>query len=94
VLESEDTGRHAKTDFISSRLQTGKDFFEPVKRLNLKTLGSMNKVKKVTAAKHKVVQFKQQGNTAFQLFVRSQNEGLQLDLKELMTYPLTLVPSL
>ena len=38
------------------------------------------------------MQFKQQGNVAFHLLVKSQNQGLQLDLKELMTYPLSPVP--
>jgi len=30
-----------------------------------------------------------EGNVAFQLFIKSQNQGLQLNLKELMAYPLT-----
>ena len=89
VIESENRGREAKDKFIYVRLQTDRDFFEPVKRLNLKTLGSMSKVSKVMSTKHKIVQYKQQGNIAFQLFVKSQNQGLQIDLKELMTYPLT-----
>ena len=33
-----------------------------------------------------VVQYTQQANIAFQLFVMSQNERLQLDLKELILY--------
>jgi hypothetical protein len=92
VLRAENAGRYAKDKFIADRLQTGKKFFEPVKRLNLKTLGDMNKKVKVTTTKSKVLQYKQQGNVAFQLFLKSQNEGLRLDLKELMTYPLTPVP--
>lgn len=52
----------------------------------------MNKSSKTKTSKNKVTQFKHQGNVAFQLLIKSQNQGLQLDLKELMTYPLTPVP--
>lgn len=63
-----------------------------MKGLNLKTLESMNKVVKLHTAKKQVVQFKQQGNVAFHLLIKSQNLGLHLHLKMLMTYPLTPVP--
>uniref|UniRef100_UPI00358E53D5 uncharacterized protein n=3 Tax=Myxine glutinosa TaxID=7769 RepID=UPI00358E53D5 len=89
VLAAENLGRRAKEAFIIERLQTDSKFFEPVKRMNLRTLGSMNKVSIISSGKQKVIQYKQQGNVAFKLFMKSQNEGLQLDLKELMTYPLT-----
>lgn len=92
VLNAENLGQEARDKFIESRLKHGVDFFEPVKRLRLKSLSDMNKVTKVTTSKNKVMQFKQQGNVAFHLLVRSQNQGLQLDLKELMTFPLTPVP--
>jgi len=91
VLRSEQTGRDAKDAFIAARLKTGKDFFEPIKRPSLKTLGDMSKTK-ITTTKNKVVQYKQQGNVAFQLLVKSQSQGITLDLKELMSYPLTPVP--
>jgi len=58
----------------------------------LKTLADMNKKSKATTTKNKVVQYQQQGNVAFQLFMKSQNQGIQLDLRELLTYPLTPVP--
>jgi len=92
VLRAEAAGKEAKEAFIRDRLEKNDNFFEPINRLNLKTLGNMNKQLKVTTANNKVVQYKQQGNIAFQLFVKSQSQGLQLDLKELMTYPLTPVP--
>ena len=89
VLRAEAAGKEAKEAFIRDRLEKNDNFFEPIKRLNRKTLGDMNKKLKVTTANNKVVQYKQQRNIAFQLFVKSQSQGLQLDLKELMTYPLT-----
>jgi len=93
VLRAEQAGRDAQEAFITARLEAGQDFFEPVKRLNLKTLADMNKQTKVTTTKNKVVvQFQQQGNVAFQLFMKSQEQGIQLDLRELLTYPLTPVP--
>ena len=92
VLRAEKAGKEAREAFIKDRLEKNDNFFEPIKRLNLKTHGNMNKQMKVTTASNKVIQYKQQGNIAFQLFVKSQSQGLQLDLKELMTYPLTPVP--
>ena len=79
-LRAEAAGKEAKEAFIRDRLEKNDNFFEPINRLNLKTLGNMNKQLKVTTANNKVVQYKQQGNIAFQLFVKSQSQGLQLDL--------------
>lgn len=52
----------------------------------------MRKATKMKTTTNKVVQYKQQGNVTFHLFVKSQNLGLQLDLKEMITYPFTAVP--
>ena len=76
--------------FIKSK--KGSDFFEPVKRLNLKILGDMIKNVRITTTANQVVQYKQQGNVAFQFFIKSQSPGIKLDVKELLTYPLTPVP--
>ena len=93
VLRAECAGEEAKDEFITNRLKTGKDFFQPVKRLKLKTLESTTKRVKITASSNKVVQYKQQVNVVFQLFVKCQQQkNLQLDLAELLTYPLTPVP--
>lgn len=92
VLKAESLGQQALDNFTDQRLRTGRDFFEPVKRLNLKTLSDTKKGSKTTAVKNKVTQFKQQANVAFQLLIKSQKTGLQLDLRELMTYQLTPVP--
>ena len=55
VLNAEEIGKSAKEDSISQRLQHGKDFFEPIKRLNLKTLDDMSKKVTVTTSHNKVV---------------------------------------
>ena len=59
VLRAEAAGKEAKETFIRDRLEKNDNFFEPIKRLNLKTLGDMNKKLKVTTANNKVVQYKQ-----------------------------------
>ncbi len=59
----------------------------------LNPLDSMTKINKMKGSKNKVFQFKEQGTIAFKfLLFKSQNEGVQLDMKELMSYPLTTVP--
>ena len=92
VLRAEAAGVKAKEDFIKERLENNKPFFDPVKRIHLKTFSDMNKSAKLKTSRNKVIEYKQQGSTALQLLVKSQNQQSPLDLKELMTYPLTLVP--
>ena len=52
----------------------------------------MNKSAKLKTSRNKGIEYKQQGNIALQLLVKSQNHQSPIDLKELMTYPLTPVP--
>ena len=92
VLRAEAARAKAKEDFIKERLENNKPFFDPVKRIHLKTFSDMNKSVKLKTSRNKVIEYKQQGSTALQLLVKSQNQQSPLDLKELMTYPLTLVP--
>jgi len=92
VLRAENVGTAARDAFIEDRLKNNKNFFEPVKRQNLKTLGRMNKKSTMKSLDNKVVQFKQQGNVAFQLFLRCQQLGIQVKLDELVEFPLTPVP--
>ena len=63
-----------------------------MKRIHLKTFSDMNKSAKLKTSRNKGIEYKQQGNIALQLLVKSQNQQSPLDLKELMTYPLTPVP--
>ena len=86
VLRAEKVGTAARDEFIEERLQNNKDFFEPIKRQNLKTLGRMSK-KTIKSLDNKVLQFKQQGNVAFQLFLRCQQLGIQVKLEELVKFP-------
>ena len=92
VLQAEAAGAKAKEDFIKERLENNKPFFDPVKRIHLKTFSDMNKSAKLKTSRNKGIEYTQQGNMALQLLVKSQNQQSPLDLKELMTYPLTPVP--
>ena len=92
MLRTEAAGKEAKNNFITERLETSTNFFEPIKHLKLKTLGDTSKRGKVTATQNKLVQYQQQGNIALHLLMKCQKEGINLDLKELMKYPLTPVP--
>ena len=79
VQRAESADRDAKVEFI--------------KRMKLKTLEDMNKKVKLITSKNKIVQLKQQGNIAFQLFLQCQaNPDIKINLPELLTYPLTPVP--
>ena len=92
VMRAEVAGKKAKEAFIRDRLEKKEKFFEPVKRMNLKVMSDMNKTIRVKTAKNKVVEYKQQGNIAFQLLVWSQSQDRRIDMKELMAFPLTPIP--
>lgn len=70
VLRADQVGKAAHGAFIEDRLKKNKDFFEPIKRQKIKTLGLMNKKSTMKSLDNKIIQFKQQGNVAFQLFWR------------------------
>ncbi len=55
-------------------------------------MANTSKKVKLRSTDNKVTEFKQQGNIAFQLLVKSQEGKLGLDLKELMSFQLTPVP--
>ncbi len=88
ILRAETAGQEAKQTFTEKKDK----FFEPISRLRLKRFYDMHKTAKVKTKANKVIEYKQQGNIAFRLLVQSQMQGVQLDMKELMTYPLTPVP--
>ncbi|CAI9721469.1 Hypothetical predicted protein [Octopus vulgaris] len=93
ALTAESVGRLAKENFIENRLMKKDNFFDPIKRPNLKTIAHMHKSVKLSTSQNKVVKYKQQGNIAFHLLVKSQaqiNRNLERD--KLLTYPLTPVP--
>lgn len=47
---------------------------------------------KLKTSERKVIEYKQQGDIAFQLMVKAQSSGSQLNLREIMKYSLTPVP--
>lgn len=91
VLSAKEKGVIARDHFIESRLRKGQDFFDPITRMNLKTLEDTHIVAKMKAAKGKMIQYKEQATVAFRLLVKSQDEGISVDIRELMTYPLTTI---
>jgi len=92
ILDAEKTGKEARDKFINDRLEKNKDFYQPIKKTNLKTFKDMNMKMKVTAKENKVIQYKEQSNNALYLMVQSQKQGIQIDLKELAKYPMTCIP--
>ena len=92
VLSAEEIGKKQKEAFIEDRLMKNENFFNPVKKLKLKTMAHKNKKVKIAAGKNKVIEVKQHSNIAFQLLVKSQSLGKSLDLFEVMKFQLTPVP--
>ena len=92
ILHAERAGKAAYKYFVSSHLETGTNFFQAISRLGLKSFADLNKKMKISINNNKVIQYKEQSNRAFHLLIQSQNEGLQLDLRELMSFPLTIIP--
>ena len=93
VTSAESLGRKSKMLFIDQRLKSEETgFFEPVKRLKLKTMSSTDKKTSFTNKQKKIVELKQQGNVAFQLLVKSQNLNMNIDLRNVMKYQLTPIP--
>ena len=90
VLQAEKHGKSQKEKFIEERLKENDKFFEPIKKLNLKTMASNTKSVKIKSSQNKVIELKHQGNIAFQLLVMSQNTSLALN--EVMSYQLTPIP--
>ncbi|XP_060558267.1 uncharacterized protein LOC132718572 [Ruditapes philippinarum] len=88
-------GKEAKQRFIAERLTHGASpikFFDPIPKSKLKSMEASNKTVKLTAPQGKVIQYQEQSNIAFMLLVKAQSLNEQLDLEELMRFPLTPVP--
>ena len=92
IMLAEAFGADAKVDFISERFEMHGKFFDPIKRLNLKTLSELAKKTTIKSSQNKIIEYRQQSNIVFQLLVHSQCDDLRIDLKELLVYPLTPVP--
>ena len=97
VLNAEEAGRLEREQFVSERLQKddtteGKDFFDRLKKLKLKSMEKVNKKVKLTTAQGNVIKYQEQGDVAFQILVKSQLLSQPVDIEELMTYSITPVP--
>jgi hypothetical protein len=96
VLIAEEAGRMEKEKFVQERLQKvgneEKDFFDKVSKLKLKTMEKSSKKLKLTSSQGKVIQYKEQGDIAFQILVKSQLQPQPISIDELMTYCITPVP--
>ena len=95
VLQAEEFGRGQRDQFIQERFvngQSDKLFFEPVKKLKLRTMEVTNKQVKLTTSEGKVVQYREQSDLAFTLLIKSQLIDNPISFDELMHYPLMSVP--
>jgi len=70
IRRAEEVGLEAKETFIKKRLQKGTGFFDPIKKLKLKTFGDKKKMVKLKTSYNQDVQYIQRGNIAFQLLVK------------------------
>ena len=89
VLTADEKVTKARDQFITERLQTGQKVFDPANRMNSKTLEDSQKVTKMKATKNKIIRYKEQGMMTFKLLIKTNTEAIQLNMRELMTYPLT-----
>ena len=92
LLTAEEQGATARSKFVEQRLKTKESFFEPIKRMNLKTMASVKKKIKLTSSESKVVEYKHQGNIVTKLLVKSQDSKSRVDMAELMRFCITPVP--
>ena len=92
IMNAALSGTAAKEAFIYDRLRKKEQFFEPIKRLNQKTLADIGKASVVKTLSNRDAQYKQQVKVAFQLLVLSQKQSEKIDMRELMKYPLMPMP--
>ena len=78
-----------KDKFIRERLETRINFFDLIKRPRLKTFESANKKVMVKTSGKRLIEYKQQGNLAFQLLVQAQSLDEKVNMKLLVSFPLT-----
>ena len=84
-----------KETFVGKRfiVETKETFYELITKAKLKSMSARTKSAKLLTSSNKVVQYKQERNAAFRLLGRLYNHfGTRLDLRELMSYPLTPIP--
>ena len=86
LLKADRYGKEMKDKFIRERLATRINSFDPIKRSKLKTFA--NKKVMVKTLDKRLIEYKQQGNLAFQLLVQAQSLDEKINLKLLMSFPL------
>ena len=87
ILKVEIYSKEMKDKFIKKHLETGINFLEPIKKSKLKTFESVNKKVIVKKYDERLIEYKQQGNLAFQVQAQSLEE--KVNMKLLMSFPLT-----
>ena len=92
VMHAITVGNEQKEKFINERLEKKTGFSDPIKNLKLKTMAVTTKTVKLKTSDRKLVEYKQQSNIAFQLMVKAQLSGGQLNLREIVKFSLTPVP--
>ena len=92
VLNAEKLGEEEHKKFVKERLEINSNFFDPIRKLKLKTMADSSKKVKLKTSTNKVVELKQHGKIAFQLLVKSQHLGMNVDLREVMKYQLISIP--
>ena len=96
IIKVEDIGFVEKEKFITERLLKNgpvvKDFFDPVSKPKLRSFDACNSITKLKTSQGNVIQYKEQGDLAFKLLIKSQDLEEPITIEELMTYSLTSIP--
>ena len=75
MLRAENVGKAERETFVSERLiqesDVKKAFFDPIKKVKLLTMERCNKAAKLTSSQGQLVKYREQGDVAFQLLVKS-----------------------
>ena len=86
VNNAEKIGEDQRIKFITERLKKQKFFFDPIKKVKLKTMADGNKRTKVRGKQGKPIEIKQHGNIAFQLLIKAQKLHKNINLAEVVKY--------
>ena len=81
-----------KDNIIIERLETHINFLDSIKRSKLKTFESANKKVMVKTSDKRLIEYKQQGNLAFQPLAQAEYLDEKVNMKLLMSFPITPVP--
>ena len=81
-----------KDNIIIERLETHINFLDSIKRSKLKTFESANKKVMVKTSDKRLIEYQQQGNLAFQFLAQAEYLDKKINMKLLMSFPITPVP--